>query len=124
MPHQEPDPQDPHVLVGVSLPGGRDDLRRMAEVFVEEFAAFGFEEERILRLFRHPGYAAAHRALRELGEAEIGRIVRDGMGPWGKLHVVVSEPAPGQPAPGQPAPEPADLVRLRTGPDGRGSRGR
>jgi len=98
MPYQEPDPDDPHVLVGVSLPGGRDDLRRMAEVFVEEFAALGFEEERILRLFRNPHYAAAHRALRELGDAEIGRIVREcAAAPWGRLRVVVSEPAPAPP---------------------------
>ena len=98
MPYQEPDLDDPHVLVGVSLPGGRDDLRRMAEVFVEEFAALGFEEERILRLFRNPHYAAAHRALRELGDAEIGRIVREcAAAPWGRLRVVVSEPAPAPP---------------------------
>ena len=118
MPYQEPDPSDPHVLVGVSLPGSRDDLRRMAEVFVEEFAALGFEEERILRLFRHPGYAAAHRAWNELGDAEIGRIVRECMALWGRFRVVVSEP--------MDAREPAvsDLVRLRIGRDDRGPEGR
>jgi hypothetical protein len=119
MPYQEADPSDPHVLVGVSLPGGRDDVRRMAEVLVEEFAALGFEEERILRLFRHPGYVAAHRAWSELGEAEITRIVRECAAPWARLRVVVSEPA------GEPQPAiAADLVGLgsrarRRGPDGR-----
>jgi hypothetical protein len=119
MPYQKADPSDPNVLVGVSLPGARDDLRRMAEVFVEEFAALGFDEKRILLLFRHPGYVAAHRAWRELGDVEIRRIARDCMAPWARLRVSVSEPALDD---GRGAPR--DLVPLGSRPRDRRPGGR
>ena len=75
MPYHEPDPDDPNVLVGVSLPGDEETTRSMAEAFAEEFALLGFDEERLMSLFRRPQYEGAHRAYRLLGEKEIRRIV-------------------------------------------------
>jgi hypothetical protein len=98
MPYRDPDPSDPNVLVGVSLPGNREGLREMAATFAEEFARLGFDEERLLKLFCRPDYAAAHRAYRVLGEHEIRRIIREAVGVWGQFRVVVREssPAPNQ----------------------------
>ncbi|MFQ5525434.1 MAG: hypothetical protein ACE5GX_04165 [Thermoanaerobaculia bacterium] len=89
MPYREPDPQDPHELVGVTVPGDRESMREMAATFAEEFAALGFNEDRLLDLFRKPQYAGAHRAYRELGEVEVRRIVAEALEVWGRFRVVV-----------------------------------
>ena len=91
MPYGDPDPEDPNVLVGVSLPAGREATVEMARVFAEEFAAMGFDEERLWALFRRPFYAGAHRALRLLGEESIGGIIRESLAVRGACRVVVRD---------------------------------
>ena len=91
MPYGDPDPDDPHVLVGVSLPGDAGSVREMAAAFAEEFAAMGFDEDRILGLFRRPFYAGVHRALGILGEDGIRKIVRESVNVWGRRRLVVRD---------------------------------
>jgi hypothetical protein len=91
MPLDDPDPQDPALLVGVTLPGDANTRREMAGVFAEEFARLGYDEAQILRLFRDPFYAGAHQALDELGEEEIRRLVAEAVGVWGRLRSVVRD---------------------------------
>ncbi len=75
MPLHEPDDTDPMELVGVRLPAASDEsTRTMAECFVEEFARLGYDQHAILELFRNPEYAAAHDALRVLGETHIAEL--------------------------------------------------
>ncbi len=93
MPYGDPDPQDPNVLVGVSVPADREAVREMAYAFAEEFSALGFDEGRLLALFRQPFYAGPHRAWTVLGEAEIRRIVAESATRWGGARTVVREPA-------------------------------
>jgi hypothetical protein len=97
MPYLDPEPDDPHVLVGVALPADRESVREMAYAFAEEFTALGFDEARLLALFRTPFYAGAHRALRVLGEEEIARIVGECARARGGFRVSVRDasPAPG-----------------------------
>jgi hypothetical protein len=83
MPHGEPDPGDPTVLVGVALPADLEAMRDMAWVYAEEFARLGHARRRILGLFRSPFYAGAHRAWRALGEAEVTAIVDECASVWG-----------------------------------------
>ena len=94
MPYREPDPQDPHELIGVSLPGDRESMREMAATFAEEFAALGFNEERLLDLFRKPQYAGAHRAYGVLGEVEVRRIIGEALELWGRFRIVVQDAEP------------------------------
>jgi hypothetical protein len=82
MPYGEPDLTDPTVLVGVELPSGPEALEAMAYVFAEEFARLGFDEARLLRLFRSPLYAAPHCAFRALGEARVRAIVAECVRAW------------------------------------------
>ena len=77
MPYGDPDPADPQVLVGVGFPGDPGAMREMAHAFVEEFAAIGHGERRILELFQSPFYAGPYAAGRALGHDEIRRIVAD-----------------------------------------------
>jgi hypothetical protein len=94
MPYDDADPRDPMLLVGVELPGSAEQQREMAAVFAEEFARLGFGEERILRLFASPHYAAAHRALQDLGQEEIRALVREACEVWGRVRVVDRETPP------------------------------
>jgi hypothetical protein len=56
----------------------------MAWVFAEEFARLGFGATQILRIFRSPYFAGAHRAFQALGEDEITAIVADCTRVWGR----------------------------------------
>ncbi len=84
MPYDDPDPQDPMVLVGVALPAGEEEEREMTYVFAEEFARLGYSEPQVLSLFKEPFYAGAHRAFVHLGEPAVAAIVREVVGVWGR----------------------------------------
>ena len=85
MPHGEPDPTDPNVRVGVFLPAEAKTIREMVYVFAEEFARMGYDEARLLRVFRNPFYAGAHQAYRVLGEQAVSEIVRECVRVWGGM---------------------------------------
>jgi hypothetical protein len=91
MPYGDPEPEDPHVLVGVSLPADASATREMAHAFADEFAQMGFERERILALFRGPFYAGAHAALQILGEQEVGRLVGESLRVYGGRRIVIRD---------------------------------
>jgi hypothetical protein len=76
------DVDDPMELVGIALPAGPRAMEDMAYVFAEEFAALGFDETRLLRIFRTPSYAAPHQAYRALGEPAIHAIVTECVRVW------------------------------------------
>lgn len=84
MPYDDPEPDDPHELVGVSLPGDEATTREMARAFADEFAQMGFGRECLLQLFANPFYAGAHAARQLLGDAEISRIVDESVLVYGR----------------------------------------
>ncbi len=92
MPYEAPDPEDPMLLVGVGLPGDEASQREMICAFAEEFARMGFDEARILELFRRPFYAGAHAAYRELGEARVVSMIHETLEVWGRIRLVDREP--------------------------------
>jgi hypothetical protein len=106
MPYHEPDPSDPNVLVGVSLPGDEETTREMAIAFAEEFAFLGFDPKRLLNVFRTPDYEAAHRAYLLLGEEEILRIIGEATNFFGRFRVVVHD---------RPEERAANLVQIEVG---------
>jgi len=89
MPHADPDPEDPTILVGVGLPGDEATTREMAAAFADEFARMGYDREQILALFCSPFYAGANDALRLLGDGAIVALVEESVGFWGRLRVEV-----------------------------------
>ncbi len=92
MPYRDADPSDPNVLVGVILPAERESFREMARTFAEEFAWLGYDEERLMQLFRRPFYAGAHQAYRALGEPEVRKLIRESVAVWGRFRVKVVDP--------------------------------
>ena len=99
MPYDDPDPQDPMLLVGVALPAGPEAERDMAYAFAEEFARLGYSARQIVSLFQEPFYAGAHGALLRLGEAEVRRIVDETVSVWGRMRLVDVEPQPAKDGP-------------------------
>jgi hypothetical protein len=91
MPYDEPEPDDPQMLVGVTVPGNEESVREMAAAFADEFARLGFSRSEILALFHKPFYAGAHDALARLGDAEIARVVDESLGVWGHVRFVVED---------------------------------
>ena len=94
LPLKEAEPDDPTVLVGVSVPGDAESVREMAYAFAEEFASMGFDASRILALFGSPHYAGAHDALLRLGEDEVRRIVAECVACYGAVRFVVRDAPP------------------------------
>ena len=94
MPYDEPDPQDPTVLVGHALPAGPDAVKEMACVFADEFARIGYDEAQILAFFTRPFYAGAYGTYRRLGEHEIRRIIAESVNVWGRIRLHDHQPGP------------------------------
>ena len=101
MPRGEPDPSDPNVLIGVCLPAEQESLEEMARSFAEEFASLGYDEERLMEIFRRPHYAGAHQAYRVLGESVVRRLVRESLEIWGRYRVKVVDKEKEGPTPGE-----------------------
>jgi hypothetical protein len=91
MPYDEPELDDPTMLVAVELPAGPESMREMAAAFADEFAALGFDETRLLALFRHPQYAGAHLAYCCLGEGAIRELIRESVGFWSRVRFSVRD---------------------------------
>ena len=113
MPYDDPEVDDPHMLVGVVLPVDERATREMAAAFADEFAQAGLRCGEILALFRNSFYAGAHGAWQLLGEDEIRRIVGESLDVWGRLKFVVED----HPDAGPQSAEP-HLERALVGPNG------
>ncbi|HEX9878838.1 MAG TPA: hypothetical protein VGB25_01440 [Candidatus Binatia bacterium] len=91
MPYKEPDPGDPHVLVGVALPADREAMEEMAYVFAEEYARLGYDRTRLLWLFKNPFYGGAHGAYQVLGEETVRAIIDECLAAWGGSRFSISD---------------------------------
>jgi hypothetical protein len=91
MPYRDPDPHDPHVLVGVSVAGAPDEGRTMARALAEEFVQLGYTREELLALFSNPFYRAPHGLWRALGREAIVSIVDEVVREWEGFAARVTE---------------------------------
>jgi hypothetical protein len=85
MPHGDPDPSDPFSLQGVEVPAEEGDVLAMATGFAEEFAAQGWDEPRLVAMFKASFYLGPHLAYRQLGEARIREICAEAVRPWRRI---------------------------------------
>ncbi len=95
MPWNEAEPDDPMTLEGVFVPADAGAIRRMAVVFAEEYARMGFGRGELLSVFHNPFYSGAHRALLDLGEAEVVQIVEEAVSTVGvRVRNIEADQAP------------------------------
>ncbi len=104
MPYDDPEPDDPNMLVGIALPSDEATEREMATAFADEFARMGFSIGKILELFRSPFYAGAHRAYRLLGDPAIERLVEESVRVWGRIRQAVQDASEDSPRQDEAAP--------------------
>jgi len=84
MPHDDPDPTDPMTLHGVAVE--TDDpsaMREMACCFIDEYMRMGYEQDRLLSIFKTSKYAGPHMAFQALGEAGIVQLIDEIAARWG-----------------------------------------
>ncbi len=82
MPKDEFVAEDPMELVGMVMPGGPGQLEAMAECLVEEYIRMGWDEERLMTLFRNPMFAATFRIYRYKGEDYVRDLIRTIIRKW------------------------------------------
>ncbi len=91
MPYHEVEADDPLEGIGVSVPADAEAVREMAYTYAEEFVQLGHGADRVLALFQDPHYGIAHAAWRELGEAEVRRIITECTAVFGRVRVIDRE---------------------------------
>ncbi len=84
MPLKPFEPDDPLALVGVALPAADGALEEMARTFVQEYLLQGWDERRLLALFRNPFYRAPHLVYRARGEEDVRRLIAEVLAGWGR----------------------------------------
>jgi len=77
------EPDDPLELVGVVVPSGADALDDMARCFVEEYLREGWDERRLLALFRNPFFRAPHMIYQMRGEDYVKDVIAEATARWG-----------------------------------------
>jgi hypothetical protein len=77
------DPDDPLELVGVAVPSGADALERMARCLVEEYLREGWDEPRLLALFRNPFFRTVHVIYQIRGEEYVKGLIAQVAAQWG-----------------------------------------
>jgi hypothetical protein len=85
MPKDDPDVEDPMELCMETVACGPEADALQAEVFIEEFALMGYSRDFVLRLFKDPHYAGAHRLLLAHGEDWVRDRMRAVLGRWRKV---------------------------------------
>ncbi len=83
MPAKPFEPDDPMELVGVVVPADADALDEMARTFVEEYLREGWDERRLLVLFRNPFYRAPHMIYQTRGEEYVRGVIAEALARWG-----------------------------------------
>ena len=91
------EPDDPMALIGVSIEADRGAADEMARCLVEEYLREGFDEARLLVLFRNPFYRALHAIYRERGEEAVRALIAEVGSTWGVWRVTeVQRPGRGE----------------------------
>jgi hypothetical protein len=81
------DPEDPMALVGVVLDADAQAADEMARCLVEEYLREGWDEARLLALFRTPFYRALHMIYRHRGEDGVRALIAEVATTWGVWRV-------------------------------------
>ncbi|NUM53806.1 MAG: hypothetical protein HUU46_09210 [Candidatus Hydrogenedentes bacterium] len=77
MPYNDPDPDDPMTLTGVTLEAPIEAAVEAAYVYAEELARSGLDRARIMLTFRTPEYRGPYGVYLALGHNRIQDIVNE-----------------------------------------------
>jgi len=83
------EPDDPLALVGVTVPTDDGGLDEMARCLIEEYLREGWEEDRLLALFRNPFYRTPHIIYRARGEGFVRQLIEEVRARWAGWRAVL-----------------------------------
>jgi hypothetical protein len=89
LPEKEVEQDDPLEFVGMGIPAGPNADEDLARAVVEEYLLFGYDRDRLVRLFSDPYYAGTHRVWREKGQAFVERVIDDVLREWSPTGKVI-----------------------------------
>ncbi len=81
------EPDDPMALVAVTLDADAAAEDEMARCLVEEYLREGWDERRLLALFRNPFYRALHVIYQARGEEGVRSLIAEVAATWGVWNV-------------------------------------
>ena len=79
--------EDPMQLVGMVIPGEAGQLEMMAECIIEEYVRMGWDERRLMTIFRSSMFLATNRIYQIKGEAYVRDLIRRVCARWGSFSV-------------------------------------
>lgn len=80
---KEWEPDDPVEMMGLQLAGQSEaQLRDMALCFAEEFIREGWDEERLLKLFKNPFYKGPYLVFRQKGDPFVRSVILEALRMW------------------------------------------
>ncbi|MBI1870314.1 MAG: hypothetical protein HYS07_03870 [Chlamydiae bacterium] len=81
--NKELDPEDPMEMVGVEFSlQSEAEVRDMALCYAEEFARDGWNEEKLLAMFRNPFYLGPHLVWRQKGDSFVLSVIQEAIRMW------------------------------------------
>lgn len=80
MPKKWLDPADPMELCAVGLSQGS--AKEALEALIDEYVRLGYREAELRRLFADPFYRMPYAIAREVGAAEVARVIRETLARW------------------------------------------
>lgn len=86
-PNKEFESEDPMQLVGMVIPGEAGQLELMAECIIEEYVRLGWDERRLMTIFRSSMFLATNRIYQIKGEAYVRDLIRRVCAKWGRFSV-------------------------------------
>ena len=83
MAKKEFEPEDPIEMVGIELPGQTEaELCDMALCFAEEFAREGWDEVRLMAMFKNPLYQGPYLAWKQKGDEFVRSVIKEALLMW------------------------------------------
>jgi len=83
MTEKKAEQDDPLEIIGVELPNQTEDqLRDMALCMAEEFAREGWDEEKLLAMFKNPFYQGPYLAWKQKGDEFVKSVIKDALAMW------------------------------------------
>lgn len=83
MPSKECEPDDPVEMIGMQLSHQTEaQLHDMALCFAEEFVREGWDEERLLKMFKNPFYQGPYLVWKQKGDDFVRSVIEEAIHMW------------------------------------------
>ena len=83
MTRKESEADDPIEMIGIQLSNQTEEqLRDMALCFAEEFVREGWDEEKLMKMFKSPFYQGPYMVWKQKGDEYVKSVIDDAVNMW------------------------------------------